>query len=79
METFYHQIGYAFCWKMKHSPSELVSFRPGMRVQVDYCINFVEMEERKQKEIHILSHFPPSHIWFNTVSIMVKQTEAWRC
>lgn len=59
MGTSYHQIGYAVCLGIKHSPSELALLRPGMKVQVVYSINFMEMEEKRYREMHILFRLPP--------------------
>lgn len=36
-----------FCLGIKYSPSELV-FRPRMKVQIGFSINFMEMEEKRQ-------------------------------
>lgn len=55
METFYHQIAYDSCLGIKHSPAELVLFRPGRKVQVGYSVNFMEMEEAG-KDIFDLIH-----------------------
>lgn len=66
IETFYHQIQYAFCLGIKQSPTELVSFRIGMRVQHGYSINFIEMEEGGK---YIFTSFAPFHLWPNEVSV----------
>lgn len=78
METFYHQIGYDFCLGIKHSPSELELFKPGMRVPVGYFMDFMEMEEKRQGNTYFIS-FTPSYLWSNESGIMVEQIEAWRC
>lgn len=53
METFSHQVGYAICLGIKRTLSELVLFRPGMRVQVGYSIRCMGMEEKRCREMPI--------------------------